>query len=143
MKKTVTFNGTPGVLVALIIVGFGALRFFTVGASDDLDLRKAVLAELANRMGGAVGRELAKRDQPDEKLAAKLAEMANADKIEIHSLKTSKPLFPSSKSEIVVLVDYSLPGGEPTQEYWKFEYSVIGGYRYKRETTVASYYTNF
>ena len=144
MEKTVTFSGTPGILVALVVVGLGVLRFLTVGASDDPDLLKEVRAELANRMGNAIGRELAKIDHVDEKSAAKLAKMGTADDIEIHSLKTSKPLFPSgSKNEFIVSIEYSLPGGEATQEYWKFEYSLIGGHRYKRETTALSYYLNF
>lgn len=127
-----------------VIVGLGVLRFVTVGASDDPDLMKAVRAELSTSMGGAVGQALAQIDQVDENTAAKLVKMASADDIEIHSLKTSKSLSPSGKkNEIIVFIDYSLPSGEATQEYWKFEYSLIGGYRYKRETTALSYYLNF
>lgn len=127
-----------------VIVGLGVLRFVTVGASDDPDLMKAVRAELSTSMGGAVGQALAQIDQVDENTAAKLFKMASADDIEIHSLKTSKSLSPSGKkNEIIVFIDYSLPSGEATQEYWKFEYYLIGGYRYKRETTALSYYLNF
>ena len=48
----------------------------------------------------------------------------------------------SDSEDVVVRVDFSLPEAEPRREYWRFEHSVIGGWRYRRPTTIVAYYLN-
>ena len=142
IKITRTF-GVIGLIIAAAAVG---LRFATLGESGDPGLHEAIRAELVLRLGGRTGMDLnaiENVEDIDANAARNLLARADAAGIQVHSASVSKPLLSiASSEEVVVRVEYSLPQGPREKEYWLFRHSVIAGWRYLRQVTILSYYTN-
>ena len=139
-----SFKGWKAVAALIVVAFLMGFRFFMMGNADDPKLDKEVRKELMLELGGQTQQQLASLDPMDAQGALDLAEKFNADKIEIHSLRTSKPLPGLSDSgDIIVQVDYTLPGGTRQKEFWLFKHSLIAGWRYQRPSTALSYYLNF
>lgn len=136
-----------GLIVVVIAIAVVAVRFATLGESDDPSLRQAVIAELTIRLGGRTGADIDAIEAAggvDEESARRLAERADPEGIQVHSMSVSGPLLsPSSRESMVVRVEYSLPQAARRREYWAFDHSTMAGWRYRRPTTALSYYLNF
>ncbi len=139
--KSPAVTGTAA--LAILAVLFVA-QLASIGESDDAGLELAIRSELVLRMGGSVGEMLENLDPRDSAAVDGVVAAANADNIDVHSMRVSKPLFDFDDSfEAVVRVEFTLPGEERTTQYWRFTHSVIAGWRYRRPTSMVFYYLNF
>ena len=138
------FTGKKGIIALAIIIAIVLLRLGTIGESHDPKLRDTIRTELMNKLGGRTSQALSNLDKSDSDAVLALAERADPAGIKVHSMRTSRPLLSfASKERVIVLVEYSLPRSPKRVEYWRFEYSPIGGWRYWHPSTVISYYLNF
>lgn len=147
MEHTFNLSGNKGLagvaiaVVALLLVG---VRATTLGESDDERLRTVVKAELVTKMSGEASRALEALDATDPDALEAFLKTVDADAIQVHSTRVSKPLLSmSSDEEVIVLVDYTLPGASRTSEYWRMRYSTISGWRHRGHATAIGYYLNF
>jgi hypothetical protein len=138
-----------GILVAVIALAIVGVRFATLGETDDPELREAVVSELTIRLGGRTGADLDAIERAggatamDETTARRLVDRADASGIQVHSMAVSRPVMSAgTREEVVVRVEYSLPEASPRREYWLFDHSALGGWRYRYTTTALSYYLN-
>ncbi|MGJ8670513.1 MAG: hypothetical protein ACSHXK_13560 [Oceanococcus sp.] len=135
-------QGPAAIGIAAVIV---LARLFTIGSSNDPALRDAVKAELANDLGGELGKALA--DQNGVRTAealAKLVKLADSNLVTIYSTKVSKPLFSiGSTDSAIVKVKYSLPEQAVRKEYWRFSHGTLSGWRYRSRSSALSYFLNF
>ena len=131
--------------VALVVIAVVlAVRFLTIGESNDAALEAAIQQRLLSDMGASVSHALDELDTRDGRAVDELIELSNAENIALHSVKVSKPLLAlSSSTDTVVRVEFTLPGRARTTEYWRFTHSSVAGWRYRRPVTIASYYLNF
>lgn len=141
-EMQIDFSGKRG-WVALGIVGLVlVVRIATLGSTDDPKPGEAIRAELQNDLGGRLGTALAAL--PDGAATTDIIDMADADNIRIYDTSVSKPLLSfGSSAKTIVKLEYKLPGGERTSDYWRFEHSLIGGWHYRRRSQAWSYYLNF
>lgn len=140
MEKTFQLNGRNALVILVVGVILVAVRFATVGEVNDNKLTAAIRAELANDMGNNLGRAL----QDNKHDIATLTELADPANIDVYSTAVSKPLLSTgSVTRAVVKVHYALPEQNSVQEYWLFEHSAIGGWRYRQRSSALSYYLNF
>jgi hypothetical protein len=144
-KQIITLAAILGIaIVTAIPLAIGISQVGNRGNSEDPELREAVQAELANRQGANTSAALDEVDMDDPDAAIALAELTDPEGIEIHSLRISRPLLSFSSSEdVIVLVGYTLPGQPRQEEYWRFTHSLVGGWRYRRESSATSFYLNF
>lgn len=143
-QTTVEFKGIHGIIALVAVVLLVLIRLATLGDSRDPALRAAITAELRNELGNNLGKALEDFDSRDPDSVRRLTELADAEGIEIHGARVSKPLLSfASKQDAIVRVDYSLPEEDRVQAYWRFEHSAIGGWRYRYRSSAMSYYLNF
>jgi hypothetical protein len=143
-ETTFKFTGKKAMIVLGVVIVLVLLRLMTIGESNDPKLREAIRMELMNRLGGRTGQALSEIDKTDPEAVRALAEQADPEGIQVHSMKVSKPLLSfGSKEDVIVQVEFSLPGSFKQKEYWRFKHSLIAGWRYKRRSTALSYYLNF
>ena len=139
-----SFSGRTGIIAAVVVVLIVLVRLTTLGENSDAALEKAIYAELRNELGGELGRALDDVDITSEEDIEDVLAYTEDNAIELHSVKVSKPLMSFSSSEkTIVRIEYSLPGGDPRTQYWRFKHALAGGWLYQYETTVVSYYLNF
>lgn len=137
-------KGLAGIAVSVIAVLFIGIRAMTLGESDDERLRAVVKAELVTKMSGDASHALEQLDTSDAEAIDAFLETVDAENIQIHSISVSRPLLSMSSNETVVVnVDYTLPGGARTGEYWRMRYSVATGWRHVGRGTGLGYYLNF
>lgn len=145
-RRTANFrlNGGPAVVALVVILGLVGYRVVTLGETDDPVLEEAVRAELMIRQSQRTGQELDRLDDADidEAAVRSLAARADPEGIEVHSLGKSAPLLDGSGGDVVVRVEYSLPGGPRVEEYWVFEHPSPRVWRYRRQTSELWYWLN-
>lgn len=140
MEKSVQLRGRHGVIIVVLVALFAVFRFATIGNVEDETLTAAIKAELRNDLGNRLGQALHSGSHDPSTLAA----MADGDGIDIYSTAVSKPLLGTGSAvRAVVKVHYALPEQAPQQEYWLFEHSALGGWRYRQRSSAVSYYLNF
>ncbi len=133
-----------GPLALVIIVGVIVVRLLSIGESDDPKLRAAIDRELLSKMGGSIGTVLEDIDPADSASIDALVEMSNSANIAVHSVRVSKPLLAfGSSDDAIVRVEYTLPGQSAETDFWRFEHSIAGGWRYQRPSSIVAYYLNF
>lgn len=144
-----TFNltgnkGLAGIAITVLAVAFIGIRAMTIGETDDERLRAVVKAELVTRMSGEASQALEQLDTSDPDAVNAFIETVDAENIQIHSIAVSRPLLSMSSNETVIVgVDYTLPGGSRTSEYWRMRYSIATGWRHIGRGTALAYYLNF
>ncbi len=139
------FSGRNGVIALAVVAAVLLVRIATLGESSDPKLEEAVRAELRNELGNQLGKVLDGDNVSSDPDAIEAAlERSDDSNIAIHSMCVSKPLLSfSTKTDAVVRVDYELPGVERRSEYWRFDHSMLGGWRYRYGSNAVSYYLNF
>ena len=133
-------HGAVGLAIVIVAV---LARWASIGDSDDQRLRQSIHAELMNELGGEMSQALAHVGPSDHEGILAVAEHADPARLEVHSMSVSKPILSLGSSEdVVVRVDYSLPGST-MRKYFLFEYSLVTGWHYRGPSTAFSYYANF
>lgn len=137
-------TGAKAVIALVAVVALLVLKFMTIGETKDAKLRDVVRGELTNRLGARTSDAISRLDVSNSEAVHAFTEQADPAGIEVHSTSVSKPLLPLGSSEdVVVLVEYSLPGDSRRKEYWRMKHSLVAGWRYQRLTNAAFYYLNF
>ena len=140
----IQLTGAKAAVVGAVVLVFLLVRIATIGDANSDDLDRAIRAELLNRIGAQTSEVLTDLDVTDQDAVRKLIEVADASGIDIHSVRVSRPLLElSSTSKPIVRVEFALPGNGQQTEYWRFDHSILAGWRYRRPSNVVSYYLNF
>ncbi len=134
-------GGWGGLVVLVVVVLW---RLATLGPTFDPALNDAIRAELRNEVGNEMGKALAESNPRSAADVARLIAMNDESAVQVHSTRVSKPLLSFGGTQrAVVRVAYTLPDGIQRDEFWAFDTSLIGGWRYKHRSSATSYYLNF
>lgn len=141
MEETTFQFSEPTVVIALVVVMFVlVLRVMTLGESGGPALEKPGRAKLRNVSGGLLGEAPDDIDVDDEEVL----ELGDDDNNIIYSTKVSTPLLSRLiNHEVIARVAYETPGENIETVYWRFDDSVVGGWRWRRESRVVSCYLKF
>lgn len=145
-EKKIKFSGRSGMVIALGVVAYVIVSILSFGESKDADLREKVKAELRNELAGMVSQAQKDYDPMDEASARAYLEATNVDKIDIHSIKVSKPLLSlSSNQKAIVRVEFQLPGEgqERRIKFFEFRHSWVGGWTGGLTSSSFAFYSNF
>ncbi len=138
------FSGRKGLIALAGVVLLLVVQLASIGETKDSALKEAIHAELKNKMGRELSKVLKDVDPTSEEGVAAVLAQTDDENIILHSAQVSKPLLTfSSKTKTIVRLEYTMPGVNRSLEYWRFEHSVIAGWRYRYNTGVVSYYLNF
>ena len=137
-------KGIPAVIaVILFIAGTVAFQFFLKkDLSDNPKVRSELQLNLMSEIAGDITADSKAitdaLDRGDKATAARISEGLQKRKVEINEL-----FMKGSGEEIIIKASYSVHGPNGTENkvgYFQFSYQTIGGWRYRRETTVVSWY---
>ncbi len=140
----IKLKGTPAILAAVLLaIGFVGYRAFLHSTlPDDPKVRQELELSLMSEIAGAITTDTeaiqAKMDSGDKEGAAKLAEGLLTRKIEIGELAMR-----GSGDNIIIRAHYTVHGPDGPEEaigYFRFSHSPVTGWRYRRETTILSWY---
>jgi hypothetical protein len=140
-------KGWPAVIaIAAIVIGFIGYQFYLY---DDLESNPEVRENLAMNLSHEIAGDIM-ADAEAVRSAMKSGEMEKAEAIGKGILErrvTIGDLAMKGRGEnIVVKADYTVhgPDGDVSKTgYFNYSHSPITGFRYRRETTVLSWYMTF
>lgn len=137
-------KGIPGIIAVVIIVAglIGYRVFLQSDLSENPELRQQLETNLMPEIAGDIMADAKAMkeaiDRGDNKTATALATDSLKRKVEINALGMK-----GSGEDIIVKATYTVHGPKGMENkigYFRYSYSAITGWRYRREVTVYSWY---